>query len=64
MIKFEAKKVMIKEKGSSSLYAATNRLIPKNRKKAAIKTNKHCLIHQNIRDMILFPRKFILKKAH
>ncbi len=41
IIRFEAKTVMIKENGSSSLYAAINKLIPKMRKKDAASTSRH-----------------------
>ena len=53
MNKFDAKIVMMKEKGSFSLYAARNKLIPKNKKKQAVRTNRHCRIHHNMYDIIL-----------
>jgi len=53
IIKFDAKTVMIKEKGSFNLYAARNKLIPKNKKKQATKTNRHCRIHHNKYDIML-----------
>jgi len=53
MIKFDAKTVMMKEKGSFNLYAARNKLIPKNKKKQATKTNRHCLIHHNMYAIVL-----------
>jgi hypothetical protein len=50
--RFEAKTVIIKKKGSFNVYAALNRLIPKNKKKPAIVTNRHCRIHQNKYDTV------------
>ena len=52
IIRLEPKTVIMKLKGSSSLYAAIKRLIPKTRKKEATSTSRHWPTHHNNCGMI------------